>query len=94
MTLDQAGPATIARENIKKGRMLAIKRLKTNKDLTTAKVPIIRTDYIIKIENVFVEYEAEVVVVYKQMDVNLRHIRSVVSGPLHAFEIAAICKDV
>jgi len=42
----------------------------------------------------FLEGDDEIVIVYKEMNVSLKHIMAVIGGPLYSFEIAAICKEI
>ena len=93
MALDQAGPAVIARENVEDGVFVAIKRVKRVDPKPVYHIPDSRSDHLVNIKEMFLE-DNEIVIVYEQMDVSLRHIMAVNGGPLQAFEIAAICKEV
>ena len=94
MPLDQAGPAVIARDNKEDGPFVAIKRVKrADRDLVY-RVPDFTSDHLVNIKDMFLEGDEEIVIVYEQMDVSLKHIVAVTGGPLQGFEIAAICKEV
>lgn len=80
MPLDQAGPAVIAHENSKNGAFVAIKRLRINRK-PISKVPDFHCNNIVNIKDIFLEADDEIVIVYEQMDVSLRHIKAVTSGP-------------
>lgn len=92
MPLDQAGPAVIARDN-KDRTFVAIKRAKKSGVEPVLRIPDFVSDHVVNIKDMFVDKE-EVVIIYEQMDVSLRHIMAVAGGPLQAFEIAAVCKEV
>ncbi len=94
MPLDQAGPAVIAREDKEDGPFVAIKRVKRADRELVYRIPGFKNDHLVNIKDMFLECEDEIVIVYQQMDVSLRHIMAVTGGPLHSFEIAAICKEV
>jgi len=90
MPLDQAGPAVIARDNMKDRAFVAIKRVKRADRDPVYRVPDFTSDHLVSIKDMFLEGDDEIVIVYEQMDVSLRHIVAVTGGPLQAFEIAAI----
>lgn len=92
MPLDQAGPAVIACDN-KDRSFVAIKRAKKSSIDDVFRIPDFVSDHVVNIKDMFLDKE-EVVIVYEQMDVSLRHIMAVAGGPLQAFEIAAVCKEV
>ncbi|KAL9132040.1 MAG: hypothetical protein Q9217_000168 [Psora testacea] len=94
MPLDQAGPAVIARDNMNDRAFLAIKRVKRVNLEPVYCVPDFTSDHLVNIKDMFLEGDDEIVIVYEQMDVSLRHIIAVTGGPLQAFEIAAICKEL
>ena len=93
MPLDQAGPATIARDNLKDGTFVAIKRVKRADRNPVYRTPDFTSEHV-NILDMFLEGDEDIIIVYEQMDVSLRHIVAVVGGPLQAFEIAAVCKEV
>lgn len=92
MPLDQAGPAVIACDN-KDRSFVAIKRAKKSNIDDVFRIPDFVSDHVVNIKDMFLD-KKEVVIVYEQMDVSLRHIMAVAGGPLQAFEIAAVCKEV
>ncbi len=94
MPLDQAGPAVIARDNMKDRAFVAIKRVKRADRNPVYRLTDFTSDHLVNIKDMFLEGDDEIVIVYEQMDVSLRHIVAVIGGPLQAFEIAAICKEV
>ena len=94
MPLDQAGPAVIARDNKEDRPFVAIKRVKKADHGLVYRIPDFTSDHLVNIKDMFLEGEDEVVIVYEQMDVSLKHIMAVTRGPLHSFEIAAICEEV
>ena len=94
MPLDQAGSAVIAHDNTKGGDFVAVKRVKRVDPKPVYTVPDFKSDHLVNIKDMFLEGNDEIIVIYEQMDVSLRHIMAVSGGPLQAFEIAAICKEV
>lgn len=92
MSLDQAGPAVIARDNADRS-FVAIKRVKKTGEKNKLRIPDFVSDHVVAIKDIFLEKE-EVVIIYEQMDVSLKHIVAVTGGPLQAFEVATICKEV
>lgn len=94
MPLDQAGRAVIARDNMEDRAFVAIKRAKRADHDLVYRVPDLTSDHLVNIKDVFLEGDDDIVIVYEQTDVSLKHIMAVTGGPLHGFEIAAICKEV
>ena len=94
MPLDQAGPAVIARNNMEDRAFVAIKRVKRADRDPVKRVADFTSDHLVNIKDMFLEGDDDIVIVYEQMDVSLKHIVAVTGGPLQAFEIAAICKEV
>ena len=94
MPLDQAGPAVIAHDNMNNRVFVAIKRMKRANPEPLYRVPDFKSDHLVNIRDMFLEGDHEIVIVYEQMDVSLRHVMAVTGGPLQAFEIAAICREV
>lgn len=94
MPLDQAGPAVIARNNTENGDFVAIKRMKRVDSKPVYTVPDFTSDHLVNIKDMFLEGHAEIVIIYEQMDVSLRHVMAVSGGPLQVFEIAAISREV
>ncbi len=92
MSLNQTGPAVIARNN-KDRTFVAIKRAKKSGIEHVLRIPDSVSDHVVNIKDMFVDNK-EIVIIYKQMDISLRHIIAVTDGPLQAFEIAAVCKKV
>ncbi len=84
MPLGQDGPAVIAPDNKEDGPFVAIKRVKrADRDLVY-RVPEFTSDHLVNIKDMFLEGDDEIVIVYEQMDVSLRHIMAVTGGPLHS----------
>jgi len=93
MALDQAGPAVIAHKNMKDGVFVAIKRVKRVDLKPVYHIPDSRSNQLVNIKEMFLKGD-QIVIVYEQMDVSLRHIMAVNEGSLQGFEIAVICKEV
>ncbi len=93
MTLNQAEPAVIARKNMKDEVFVAIKRMKRVDLKPVYHIPDLRSDQLVNIKEMFLKGD-QIVIVYEQMDVSLRHIMAVNEGSLQGFEIAAICKEI
>ena len=95
MPLDQAGPAIIARENMEDRAFVANKRVRRANRDPAYRVADYTSDHLVNIRNIFWEGDDDdIVIVYEQMDVFLKHIVAVTGGPLQGFEIAAICTQV
>lgn len=90
MTLDQAGPATIAYDNAH--ALFAIKSMKTEASQSTS-VQLFRNDCVVNLYDVFRDRD-EYRLVYECMDVSLEQVLGTPRGQLASFEIAAICKEV
>jgi len=93
MTLNQAEPAVIARKNMKDEVFVAIKRMKRVDLKPVYHIPDLRSDQLVNIKEMFLKGD-QIVIVYEQMNVSLRHIMAVNEGSLQGFEIAAICKEI
>ncbi len=93
MTIDQAGPAVIGVDETDRRKRVAIKRL-GKPEGSVHQVPPSTCDQIVNINDMYVE-DCDVVFVYEQMDVSLRHMTGILQDrPLKAFQIAAICREV
>jgi len=92
MSLDQAGSAVIARNN-KDRIFVAIKRAKKSGVEYMLRISDFVSDYVVNIKDMFVD-KKEMMIIYEQINVLLRHIMAVTGGPLQAFEIAAVCKKI
>jgi len=92
MTLDQAGPAVIGYDDTDRRSFVAIKRRKRPDGPPVHQVQV-KSNHLVGLRDMYVE-ENDVVCIYEQMDVSLRHITGILQGPLKAFQIAAICKEV
>lgn len=93
MTRDQAGPAIIGSDNSEECRFVAIKRVKKVDNSLVHRIPSFNSDQLVEIRDMYQDND-DVVIIYEQMDVSLRHITGLLQGPLKAFQIAAICKEV
>ncbi len=93
MTIDQAGPAVIGVDDTDRRKRVAIKRVRKPEG-SVHQVPPSTCDQIVNIDDMYVE-DRDVVFVYEQMDVSLRHMTGILQDrPLKAFQIAAICREV
>ncbi len=93
MIIEQAGPAVIGVDNTDRRKRVAIKRVRKPKG-SVHQVPPSTCDQIANIHDMYVE-DCDVVFVYEQMDVSLRHMTGILQDrPLKAFQIAAICREV
>jgi len=93
MALDQAGPAMIGSENEKEPSLVAIKRVKRVDESPVNRITPFTSDHLVQIRNMYEDGD-EIVIVYEIMDVTLRQLTGILQGPLKAFQIAAICKEV
>ena len=93
MALDQAGLAMIGSDNNKEPSLVAIKRIKKVDKSPVNRIIPFTSDHLVQIRNMYEEGD-DVVVVYETMDVTLRQLTGILQGPLKAFQIAAICKEV
>jgi hypothetical protein len=93
MTIDQAGPAAIGYDDAER-TLVAIKRLKKTK-VPLPRLPKFACDQLFGIRDMYVDGN-DVIFVYEQMNVSLslRHITGILQGPLKAFQIVAICREV
>ena len=93
MTLDQGGHAVIGSDNNKKPGLVVIKRIKKLDKSFTNRIRPFTSEHLVQIKNMY-EDDDDVVIVYETMDVTLRPLTGIRPGPLKAFQIAAICKEV
>ncbi len=93
MTRDQAGPAIIGSDNSEECNFVAIKRVKKVDNSLVHRIPSFNSDQLVEIRDMYQDND-DVVIIYEQMNVFLRHITGLLQGPLKAFQIAAICKEV
>lgn len=90
MTIEQAGPAIIGFHDNDHRKQVAIKKATKPKG-SVHQVPPSNSDQIVDIKDMYAE-NRDIVFVYEQMDVSLRHMTGILQyQPLKAFEIAAIC---
>ena len=92
MAVDQAGLAMIGSDNNKEPSLVAIKRIKKVDESPVNRIAF-TSDHLVQIRNMYEDGD-DVVVVYETMDVTLRQLTGILQGPLKAFQIAAICKEV
>ena len=71
---------------------VAIKRIK-NSNLIF-RVLTFTSDHLVNIKDMYLGGDNEIVIVYEQMDISLRHIMAVTEGPLQETEIAVTCQEV
>ena len=93
MTLDQAGPAIIGSENTEEPTLVVIKRVKKTNESRFNEIAPFTSDHLVQIRAIY-EDGSDAVIVYETMDVTLRQLTGILQGPLKAFQIAAICKEV
>ena len=93
MTIEQAGSAVIGVDDTDRRKRVAIKRIRKPEG-SVYQVPPSNCDQIVNIQDMYIE-DGDVVLVYEQMDVSLRHMTGILPGQrLKAFQIAAICREV
>ena len=93
MTIEQAGPAIIGVDDNDHRKRVAIKRM-TKPEGSVQQMPPSTCDQIVNIKDMYFE-SGDVVFVYEQMDVSLRHMTGILQDqPLKAFQIAAFCREV
>jgi len=93
MTIEQAGPAVIGVDDTDRRKRVAIKRVRKPEG-SVHQVPPSTCDQIVNIKDMYVE-NGDVVFIYEQMDVSLRHMTGILQDrPLKAFQIGAICREV
>ncbi len=90
--LDQTESVVIARNN-KDRIFVAIKRVKKSRIEHVLRIPDSVSNYVVNIKDMFVDNK-EIVIIYKQINILLRHIITVTDNLLQAFEIAAVYKKV
>lgn len=92
MPLDQAEHVVIACDS-KARSFVAIKRARKSSIDDVFRIPKFVNDRVVNIKDLFLNKE-EMVIVYEQTNISLRHIMTVTDGPLQAFEIATVCQEV
>ena len=93
MALDLAGTAMIGSENNEDPDLVAIKRVEKTSESRISRIAPFTSDHLVQIKDVY-EDGNDVVIVSETMDVTLRQLTGILQGPLKAFQIAAICKEV
>jgi len=63
--LDQAGPAVIARDNIKNRVFITIKYIKRADRNLIYRLPDFTSDYFINIKDIFLEGDDEIIIIYE-----------------------------
>lgn len=91
MTLDQAGPATIAYDNAH--ALFAIKNVRLDKASPSTNIQLFKNDCVVSLYDVYRDLDGYRLV-YECMDVSLEQVLGTPRGQLASFEIAAICKEV
>ena len=91
MSFDQAGPATIAYDDLH--NLYAIKKHKCDPDRGRRKAQLFEHSSLVGIQDMFWRSD-EIHVVYECMDVSLQHVLATPRGHLASSEIAVICKQV
>jgi hypothetical protein len=94
MVLDQAGSAIIGCDNTKERNLVAIKRLKNGIDKSSMRgIQHFTSDHVVNIRESYFDND-DLVIIYEQMDISLRHVTSILQAPFKPFQTAAICKEV
>ncbi len=91
MSFDQAGPATIAYDDLH--NIYAIKKLKCDPDKRRREAQLFEHSSLVAIKDIFWRSD-EIHVVHECMDVSLQHVLATPMGHLASSEIAVICKQV
>ena len=94
MSLDQAEPAVITQDNVNNRVFVAVKHMKRANSEPLYCVSDFKSDHLVNIRDMFLKDNHEIVIVYKQMDVSLRHVMAVTGGLLQVFKITVICREV
>ena len=92
MTLDQAGPATIASDSARTCSLVAIKRSRVKSNDKLPPIKGLPGTNVVNLIDMFRE-NGEIYMVYEQMDVSLRGVNGIAQG-WNSHEIAAICREV
>lgn len=93
MTRDQAESTIIDSDNSEKCNFVAIKRVKKVDNSLVHRIPSFNSDQLVEIRDMYQDND-DVVIIYEQMNVFLRHIIGLLQGSLKVFQIAAICKKI
>lgn len=93
MALDLAGIAMVGSENNEDPDLVAIKRVEKTSKSRISRIAPFTSDHLVQIKDVY-EDGNDIVIVSETMDVTLRQLTGILQGPLKAFQIAAICKEV
>lgn len=93
MALDLAGIAMVGSENNEDPDLVAIKRVEKTSESRISRIAPFTSDHLVQIKDVY-EDGNDIVIVSETMDVTLRQLTGILQGPLKAFQIAAICKEV
>ncbi len=81
MIRDQAGPAIIGSDNSEECNFVAIKRVKKVDNSLVHRIPSFNSDQLVEIRDMYQDND-DVVIIYEQMDVSLRHMSGLLQGPL------------
>ena len=93
MALDLAGTVMVGSENNEDPDLVAIKRVKKTSESRISRITPFTSDHLVEIKDVY-EDGNDVVIISETMDVTLRQLTGILQGPLKAFQIAAVCKEV
>jgi len=93
MTRDQARSIIIDSDNSEKCNFVAIKRVKKVDNSLVHRISSFNSDQLVEIRDMYQDND-DVVIIYEQMNVSLRHIIDLLQDSLKVFQIAAICKKI
>ena len=94
MPLDQVRPAVITHDNMNNRVFVVIKHMKRANLKPLYCVSDFKSDHLVNIRDMFLKGDHEIVIVYEQMNVSLRHVMTVTRGSLQVFKIMMICREV
>jgi hypothetical protein len=93
MVLDQAGPAVIGFDDTRERNLVAIKRLNGIDKSSMYRLRPFTSNHMVNVREAYIDHD-NLVIVYEQMDISLRHITGLLLSPFEPFQIAAIYNKV
>ena len=94
ISLDQAKSVVIIQDNINNRVFIAVKHMKRANLKSLYHVLDFKSNYLVNIRDMFLKDDHKIVIVYKQMNISLKHVITVIEDLLQVFKIMIICREI
>ena len=94
MSLDQVRSAVITYDNIDNRVFVTVKCIKRANLESLYYISDFKSDHLVNIKNMFLKEDYKIMIVYKQINMSLKHVIIMTEGLLQVFKIEMIWKKI